>query len=119
MASTLEAIGPYVEQLFEDSDVQEQLRRAAANLRGAKSRAGRARSKKKAAKDPVLRRRLVDGLAFLGLAVDADLDAAAVDGVEGDVSTDAAEARTVVVHAREDLVIARQVRDVVAGSRAG
>ncbi|GAA4783367.1 acetate kinase [Actinomycetospora chlora] len=67
---------------------------------------------------PVLRRRLVDGLPFLGLALDADLDAAAVDGVEGDVSTDAAEARTVVVHAREDLVIARQVRGVAAGPRA-
>jgi hypothetical protein len=61
VASTLEAIQPYVEQLFEDSDVQKQLKKAAANLRGAKSRAGRARSAKKAAEDPVLRRRIADG----------------------------------------------------------
>jgi hypothetical protein len=61
VASTLETIQPYVEQLFEDSDVQKQLRRAAANLRGATSRAGRAKSAKKAAKDPVLRQRIVEG----------------------------------------------------------
>jgi hypothetical protein len=61
VASTLEAIQPYVEQLFDDADVQRQLKRAAANLRGAKSRAGRAKSTKKAAKDPVLRQRIADG----------------------------------------------------------
>jgi hypothetical protein len=58
---TLEAIQPYVEQLFDDSDVQKQLARASANLRAARSRAGKARSKKKALKDPTLRRRLLDG----------------------------------------------------------
>jgi acetate kinase len=69
---------------------------------------------------PVLRRRLVDGLAFLDLALDPNLDAAAVGGAEGDVSTDGAQARTVVVHAREDLVIAREVRRVAAsGPDAG
>ena len=57
---------------------------------------------------PALRRRLVDGLGFLGLALDPDADAAAV-GAEGDVSAPGAPARTVVVHAREDLVIAGQV----------
>ncbi|MDF2979174.1 MAG: acetate kinase [Actinomycetospora sp.] len=59
---------------------------------------------------PVLRQRIVDGLGFLGLAVHAGADAAAVGGAEGDVSAPGAAARTVVVHAREDLVIARQVR---------
>jgi hypothetical protein len=58
--TTLESIQPYVEQLFEDSEVQKQLARATANLRGAKSRAGSAKSKKKALKDPTLRRRLVN-----------------------------------------------------------
>ena len=64
---------------------------------------------------PHLRGRVVEGLGFLGLAVDAEADAAAVGGAEGDVSAPGAVARTVVVHAREDLVIARQVRQVLAG----
>jgi hypothetical protein len=38
---TLQAVQPYVEQLFEDSDVQKHLSRAAANLRGAGVRAGK------------------------------------------------------------------------------
>ena len=58
--NTLESIQPYVEQLFDDSDVQKHLARATANLRGARSRAGKAKSKKKALKDPTLRRRLVN-----------------------------------------------------------
>ena len=60
MAATLESIQPYIEQLFDDSDVQKHLARASANLRGAKSRAGKAKSKKKALKDPTLRQRLID-----------------------------------------------------------
>jgi acetate kinase len=63
---------------------------------------------------PALRRRIVDGLGFLGLALDPDTDRDTVDGVEGDVSAPDALARTVVVHAREDLVIARQVRATLA-----
>jgi hypothetical protein len=59
-ASTLESIQPYVEQLFDDSEVQKQLARATANLRGAKSRADSAKSKKKALQDPTLRRRLAN-----------------------------------------------------------
>src|SRR5215207_6561581 len=59
--ATLQAFQPYVEQLFDDSDVQKQLSRAAANLRGAGARAGSAKSKRKALKDPKLRRRLIDG----------------------------------------------------------
>jgi acetate kinase len=63
---------------------------------------------------PALRERVVEGLGFLGLAVDPAADAVAVDGAEGDVSTTGAAARTVVVHAREDLVIARQTRRAMA-----
>jgi hypothetical protein len=59
-ASTLESIQPYVEQLFDDSDVQRHLARATANLRGARTRAGNAKSKKQALQDPRLRRRLVN-----------------------------------------------------------
>lgn len=59
-ASTLESIQPYVEQLFDDSEVQKQLARATANLRGARARADKAKSKKKALQDATLRRRLVN-----------------------------------------------------------
>ena len=59
-ATTLESIQPYVEQLFDDSDVQKHLARATANLRGARTRAGNAKSKKQALQDPRLRRRLVN-----------------------------------------------------------
>ena len=58
---TLQAVQPYVEQLFDDDDVQRQLSRVAANLRGAGVRAGKAKSKRKALQDPRLRRRLLDG----------------------------------------------------------
>jgi len=60
--STLDAIQPYVEQLFDDSDVQRKLQRAANNLRAAGSRAGSAKSKKKLVTDQRLRRRVADGM---------------------------------------------------------
>ncbi|MDN5748626.1 MAG: hypothetical protein L0H64_08980, partial [Pseudonocardia sp.] len=55
--------------------------------------------------------RVVDGLGFLGLVMDADRNAAA-DG-DAVVGADTAAAHTVVVSAREDLVIAEQVRGVL------
>ncbi|HEY2222647.1 acetate/propionate family kinase [Actinomycetospora sp.] len=63
---------------------------------------------------PILRRRVVEGLGFLGLAVDPEANERAVGGAEGDVSAAVAAARTVVVHAREDLVIAHQVGQALA-----
>jgi hypothetical protein len=65
---TLQTIQPYVESLFEDDEVQRQLHRARANLSGARSRAGRARNKKRAAKDRQMWTRL---LAALGASLDA------------------------------------------------
>jgi hypothetical protein len=44
--------------LFEDDEVSDQLSRAAANLRRARSRAGHAKSTRKAIQDPELRYRL-------------------------------------------------------------
>src|SRR4051794_41962355 len=58
--AALETIQPYVEQLFDDSEVQRQLARARANLRGAQARAGKAKSKKKALQDEHLRHRLME-----------------------------------------------------------
>jgi len=67
--ATLDTIRPYVDQLFDDSDVQDQLTRAARNLRAAKGRAGKAKNKKKAATDARLRRQLVTaGSSLLAVA---------------------------------------------------
>jgi hypothetical protein len=62
-----QAIAPYVEQLFDDDDVQRQLSRAASNLRDARTRAGKAKSKRKALRDERLRQRLIAG-ARAGIA---------------------------------------------------
>jgi hypothetical protein len=59
--AALETIQPYVEQLFDDSDVQKQLSRAAANLRGARARVSDSKSKKKVLQDRRLRLRLLEG----------------------------------------------------------
>jgi hypothetical protein len=59
-APSLEKIQPYIEQLFEDSDVQKHLSRAADNFRGATSRASRAKSKQAALKDRRVHRRLLE-----------------------------------------------------------
>ena len=60
---------------------------------------------------PALRARLVDGLGCLGLALDPDRNGAA-DG-DAVIGADGAAASTVVVHAREDLVIAGEVRQLL------
>jgi acetate kinase len=52
------------------------------------------------------------GLGFLGVSLDEDRNAAASG--DADVSASRAAARTVVVRAREDLEIVRQVRGVLA-----
>jgi acetate kinase len=60
-----------------------------------------------------IRRGAADGLGFLGVAVDAEADAAA----EPDAEITAADApvRTFVIGAREDLQMAREARRVLAG----
>jgi acetate kinase len=55
-----------------------------------------------------IRQAAVDGLAFLGAAVDADRNAA--PGGDRDITAAGAPVRTLVVNAREDVEIARQVR---------
>jgi hypothetical protein len=66
--ATLDSIQPYVEQLFDDGEVQKQLARARANLRGAQYRAGKAKSKKKALQDDRLRARLAEATKALAAA---------------------------------------------------
>jgi len=54
-----------------------------------------------------IRQRTIDGLEFLGLGIDPAANAAVAD--DTDVSAGAARARTLVIAAREDLEMARQV----------
>jgi hypothetical protein len=58
---SLQGLQPYVHELFEDREVRRHLGRAAVNLRDAGARAAKAGSGSKAAKDPRLRERLIDG----------------------------------------------------------
>jgi acetate kinase len=59
---------------------------------------------------PVVRARAAEGLAFLGVAIDAE---APVDG-DTEITAPGAAVRTFVVTAREDVEIARQVRTVLS-----
>jgi len=61
---TLDRVMPYLESLLEDDDVKDKLRRAGARFGKAKSRAGRRRSRRAAAKDPRVWRRLREGAGF-------------------------------------------------------
>ncbi|GAA1442587.1 hypothetical protein GCM10009602_20240 [Nocardiopsis tropica] len=61
----------------------------------------------------LVRARVAEGLGFLGVEVDAGANEGV--GVEGEVSAAGAAVRTLVVHAREDVEVARGVREVVGG----
>jgi acetate kinase len=62
---------------------------------------------------PVVRSRACAGLAFLGVAVDQQRNLEAFG--DADISTPDARVRTLVVSAREDLEVARSVRQVLRG----
>lgn len=61
---------------------------------------------------PTVRAAAVDGLGFLGLAVDPGRNASASS--DADISVAGCPTRTIVVSSREDLEIARQVRNTFA-----
>jgi acetate kinase len=61
---------------------------------------------------PLIRARIAARLGFLGLAVDAGLNAAADS--DTDLTAEGAPVSTLVITAREDLQIARETRSVVA-----
>ena len=58
-----------------------------------------------------IRARTAAGLGFLGLEVDPGLNRDFAD--DGDISAAGATVRTLVIHAREDIEVARDVRRVV------
>ncbi len=60
-----------------------------------------------------LRERAVAGLGFLGLALDTNANDAVAAESEADITAPCAAAHTLVVHAREDLMIAAQVRGLL------
>ena len=62
----------------------------------------------------LVRKAACSGLAFLGLAVDKAANDRVTDD-DVDVSAHSSPVRTVVVHAREDLTIASEVRRLTAG----
>jgi acetate kinase len=65
---------------------------------------------------PEIRARTADGLGFLGVALDAGANAAAT--ADAEIGAPAAPARTLVVTAREDLEVARQVRTLLSAARS-
>jgi acetate kinase len=64
---------------------------------------------------PTVRARAADGLAFLGVELDAEANARAAGDAE--IGAAGAPARTLVITAREDLEVARQVRALLARHR--
>jgi acetate kinase len=62
---------------------------------------------------PAIRAAANDGLSFLGLGIDHDRNRTATG--DCDLSSSGAGVSTVVVRAREDLEIARQVRELATG----
>ncbi|HEX2118491.1 MAG TPA: acetate/propionate family kinase [Acidimicrobiales bacterium] len=61
---------------------------------------------------PAVRADAAEGLGYLGVAVDADLNATTT--ADGDISRSGSTVRAVVVTSREDLEVARQVRAVLS-----
>ena len=64
-----------------------------------------------------IRERATQGLDFLGVAMDVRRNRGLAG--EGEISADRASVRTMVIHAREDLEIARQVRAVIRRGAPG
>jgi acetate kinase len=63
---------------------------------------------------PAVRRSATETLGYLGIDLDAGLNAAALGDPDGVISSAEAPVCTVVVRAREDIEIARQARAVIA-----
>ena len=65
---------------------------------------------------PEVRARTAAGLGFLGVELDAEANAHAT--ADAEIGAPDARARALVVTAREDLEVARQVRDLLRAARS-
>lgn len=63
---------------------------------------------------PAVRRSAVEGLGFLGIGIDQAANRAAAGATDADVTGPGAEVRVLVVVAREELEMARQVEQAIA-----
>jgi acetate kinase len=63
---------------------------------------------------PVVRARAAEGLSFLGLAVDGERNASA-ETADREIGSAGAAVRVLVITAREDLEVAREVRGLLEG----
>jgi len=64
---------------------------------------------------PEIRARIGENLSFLGLEIDADKNAAAISGAEGDIASSSARLRAWVIPTNEELLIARDTARCVRG----
>jgi acetate kinase len=65
---------------------------------------------------PPVRQAACDGLAFLGVSLDPGANQAAGHGADTDLSPPGARVRVLLVHAREDLEIARETRRLLGSA---
>ncbi|MGM9636541.1 MAG: acetate kinase [Eubacteriales bacterium] len=67
--------------------------------------------------NPHYRTRVAEKLAFLGVSIDEEKNAAAVHGGEGDISTPDAKVRMLVIATDEELMIARDTFELVSKAK--
>jgi acetate kinase len=66
---------------------------------------------------PAVRAAAARGLGFLGVKIDSALNRKVAKGIDADISRAGSKVRTVVIHAREDVEVAREVRRVLSPAR--
>jgi acetate kinase len=66
---------------------------------------------------PAVRAAAVAGLRFLGVEIDRTLNRKVAKGTDTDISRAGSTVRTVVIRAREDVEVAREVRRILSASR--
>jgi acetate kinase len=67
--------------------------------------------------NPHYRSRVAEKLAFMGVQIDEEKNAAAVHGGEGDISTPDAKVKVMVIATDEELMIARDTFELVSAAR--
>ena len=65
----------------------------------------------------LIREKSCQGLEFLGIEIDRDKNKRMIRGKEGSISTDGSRVEVLVIPTNEELVIARDTRDIVVGKK--